>query len=59
MIKVFLFAATDLVAWFLAVRDLQKWRATKIAEPTLVRGLVLAVAGLVAVVVLVVRSSGA
>lgn len=59
MIKVFLFAAADLVAWLVAVRDLQKWRATKIADPTLVRGLVLAVAGLVAVVVLVVRSSGA
>ena len=58
MIKVVLFAVGDVVAWVVAIRDLRKWRATKIADPTLVRGLVLAVAGGIAVVVLVSRFLG-
>jgi hypothetical protein len=59
MVKAVVFAVVDAFAWIVVVRDLRKWRATKVADPSLGRWLVGAVAGVVAVVVLVSRSLGA
>ena len=55
IVKVVLLSVVDIAAWVYVVHEWRRYRATKTIDPSFARGLVVAVAGPIAIVSILVR----
>lgn len=55
IVKLMFLVALDLAAWIYVVREFRGWRLTRKVDPSFARGFVVAVGGVIAIVVTLVR----